>query len=505
MAYDKRLIGIDKERLVVGQIRKWLPSYPIVMLSGPRKVGKTIALLQIAANPGYDVETRFIDCSDGAAPSILSELMTENCFTGILLLDEFHLLEDAQDWLLTFHNCLNDLPTFKVVITGSVAAQITFLAQRRGGGRNRLLHLPVLTYLEYLHFTCDIPYDTDLSLATSEASFKDYMMLKNLRGFEMAPIDEHYVKDAGMEIALAKRASSYTTALLNSNEITIQHALLLLAYRLIDAWGFDKTFASPPIASRETGAADVAHNLRQRDAFDGSRLAEAVRASLTREQIQEALRYLLWNDLAYCNFAETDIEANLDTQLLASLLLGKDLSSEQLDSLFTNRIQICVVSPMFYSLITEELWEKIRECLKEHAREHKPLFIKLARIMRNRDIVSSDPHLLGNWVEAYLRGAYALRSATPMITSSFVTETQREIDIARGGLENILVEVAVKQEEKKEKDVNFQLAYTGKEKCFLTTKSTIERVVWQGVPILRIPYHMLAAHLDRDELPSSLV
>ena len=102
---------------------------------------------------------------------------------------------------------------------------------------------------------------------------------------------------------------------------------------------------------------------------------------------------------------------------------------------------------------------------------------------------------------AYLRGAYALRSATPMITSSFVTETQREIDIARGGLENILVEVAVKQVEKKEKDVNFQLAYTGKEKCFLTTKSTIERVVWQGVPILRIPYHMLAAHLDRDELP----
>ena len=400
MAHGKRLIGIDKERLVVRQIRKWLQSYPIVMLSGPRKVGKTIALLQIAANPGYDVETRFIDCSDGAAPSTLSELLTDYRFAGILLLDEFHLLEDAQDWLLTFQNRLNDHPLFKVVITGSVAAQITFLAQRRGGGRNRLLHLPVLTYLEYLHFICNVPYDADLSLVTSESSFKDYMVLKNLRGFEMAPIDERYIQDAGIEIALAKRASSYTTALLNSNEITIQHALLLLAYRLIDAWGFDKTFVSPPIGNKETGAADVAHNLRQRGTFDSSRLAEAVRASLTREQIQDALRYLIWNDLTYCSFAETDIEANLDTQLLASLLLGKDLTSEQLDSLFTNRVQICVVSPMFYSMIAEELWEKIRDCLMEHSGEHKPLFVKVARIMRNRDIISSDPHLLGNWIEA---------------------------------------------------------------------------------------------------------
>ena len=91
-----------------------------------------------------------------------------------------------------------------------------------------------------------------------------------------------------------------------------------------------------------------------------------------------------------------------------------------------------------------------------------------------------------------------------MITSSFVTEAQREIDIARGGLENVLIEVAVKQEEKKEKDVNFQFAYSGKEKCFLTTKSTLERVVWQGVPILRIPYHMLAAYLDRGELPGDI-
>ena len=61
---DKRLVGIKKERFVVNQIRKWLPQYPMIMISGPRKVGKTTALLQLAAD---DPDVRYMDCSEEGA------------------------------------------------------------------------------------------------------------------------------------------------------------------------------------------------------------------------------------------------------------------------------------------------------------------------------------------------------------------------------------------------------------------------------------------------------
>jgi len=44
---DYRLINITKERLAISKIEKALEGFSMVILSGPRKVGKTIAMLQI--------------------------------------------------------------------------------------------------------------------------------------------------------------------------------------------------------------------------------------------------------------------------------------------------------------------------------------------------------------------------------------------------------------------------------------------------------------------------
>jgi hypothetical protein len=88
---------------------------------------------------------------------------------------------------------------------------------------------------------------------------------------------------------------------------------------------------------------------------------------------------------------------------------------------------------------------------------------------------------------------------------SFQDDFGKEVDIANGFPMHILIEVAVRTDEKKAKEVNFHLAYTGIEKCFLTTKNTLEKVNWNGVPIWRIPYPMLAAFLDRGEIPCDKV
>ena len=155
-------------------------------------------------------------------------------------------------------------------------------------------------------------------------------------------------------------------------------------------------------------------------------------------------------------------------------------------------------------MVAEELWVLLEDVVSITDTQ-KPMFKKLASILKDQNSFLSNPNLVGNWVEAYLRGAYALLGSTPMKTTSYQNDMGREIDIARGFPENILIEVAVKTKEKKEKDVNFHLAYTGMEKCFLTTQNVLEKVVWNDVPVWRIPYPMLAAFLDRGEIPNDIL
>ena len=146
---DLRLSGITKERYVVRQIRTGLVEYPIIMVSGPRKVGKTVALLQLAVE---HENAEFLDSGVEADVKRLNELVLGD-FDGLILLDEFQLLKAHADWIHSFVNKAEQVGSnFRVVLAGSVAAYTVFMSRVKGGGRNLLLHIPLITYLEYLHF-----------------------------------------------------------------------------------------------------------------------------------------------------------------------------------------------------------------------------------------------------------------------------------------------------------------------------------------------------------------
>ena len=167
---DIRLINIKKERFIIGQIRKALEEYPIVMITGPRKVGKTTALLQLAVN---DETAEYIDCGITGDVNYLEKIVHEGQ-EGLYLIDEFQKLKRHSDWIQAFHNISADNTRIKFVITGSIAAYTTFVSRVKGGGRNRLLHLPYITYLEYLYFMDVIKsYDVDLSKVEYGDSFLD--------------------------------------------------------------------------------------------------------------------------------------------------------------------------------------------------------------------------------------------------------------------------------------------------------------------------------------------
>jgi len=496
---DIRLAGITKERLAVGKIRKYLPEYPIIMLSGPRRVGKTTALLQLAAE---NTNAEYIDCGEVEDQARLKELLYSD-FNGLLLVDEFQKLKRHQDWIQAFHNRTGEHENFRAVLTGSVSAYTSFISNVKGGGRNKLLRMPFITYLEYLYFRDIISsYDADLTKVEYGDSFLDYMTLKDLKISERPIIDDSYAEDVANDIAGARSVSSYSTNFLNCTTDDVRRALLLLAYRLTSIFNLKTTFHDPAFGNRELKS-PVFDELADAGLLDELSVWEAVRASMTNEQISAALSYILLSDLALCNFEIGKLDEEADISVLMKLWKGTNLTEPELQSLFSNTIQIFASNPIIYSAITEDLWQVLHGYVKSSQEKTDKLFLFLRQKLSNREGFLRDSYIVGLWVESYLRGSYAMMNrSTPLITRNFRNAQGAEIDIAEGVPRNVLIEVAVRKEEKKKEDVNFHLAYTGNEQCFLTTKRILEKVVWNGVPIWRIPYPMLAAYIDRGELPS---
>jgi predicted AAA+ superfamily ATPase len=500
-ADDLRLHGITKERFMVGQIRKYLPDYPIIMLSGPRKVGKTTLLLQLAAG---DENVEYIDCGEEADKVRLKELLYSD-FNGLLLVDEFQKLNRHQDWIQAFHNRVGEHGNFRTVLTGSVSAYTSFISNIKGGGRNKLIRMPFITYLEYIYFKGFISdYSVNLTEVDYKDSFLDYMVLKDLKISERPIIDEAYTDDAANDIAGVKSISSYSTNFLHCTTDDVRRALLLLAYRLTSLFSMESTFYDPAVGNRELRF-PITDDLTKAGLLDNMSVWEAAKASMTTEQISAALSYILLSDLALCNFEVSKLDEIIDSSVLSKLWRGARLTENELQLLFGNTIQIFAANPIIYSAITEELWTILSGYVKSSQEKTADVFLFLRQKLSNREGFLRDPNIVGLWVESYLRGSYAMMNGgTPLITKSFRGAQQEEIDIVEGAPRNVLIEVTVRKEEKKQNNTYFHLAYTGYEQCFLTTKRILEKVVWNNVPIWRIPYPMLAAYFDRGEIPGDV-
>jgi len=501
---DLRLKNITKERFVLTRIRKWLPEYPMIILSGPRRVGKTTALLQLAIE---NENSEYFDCGSKSDVERLQELMYED-YKGLILLDEFQLMERHADWFMAFNTCGQQNKDFRVVMTGSVAPYTVAMARLKGGGgRSGLIHLPFITYLEYLYFTGIIQsYDADLTKVDYGDSFLRYMTLDGLNDFMLPEINSMYVAQAANDVKEAKLIADHATSFLKCTHDDINRALLLLAYRLIWAWGYKTIFKEPHVGNAELGMFNVDKYLSQEGAIDNFSVWEAAKSSMTDAQISESLKYLLWTDLALCNYVTVDIDERLDTTDLTRLSLDYPVSDIGIQKFFSDRIQLYTVNPIIYSAISEELWSVLTDYVKNASDKTKAAFNSIRQKMagrKTRGTFLRDTNIVGPWVEMYLRGSYALATKyTPLITTSFQDVTGKEIDIARGGFEMVLIEISVRRAEKTIGDVHFELAYTGKETCILTTKRIFDKVIWNNVPIYRIPYYMLAAFFDRGEVPT---
>jgi hypothetical protein len=496
------LKNITKERLAVSKVRKTLENYPLVLLYGPRRVGKSTALAQLALN---DPKTQYFDCRFEDQVIDLRHFI-DNDDDVLLLVDEAHRLAPNYDWLLEIAVKAHGVSTFKAVIAGSVTAYMSTLASELlGGGRSKRVRMPIITYLEYLYFTDAISsYDVDLRSIDYGNSFIDYMTLKNLEHMNIS-IDDDFIAQSVNESKIAYGNFKSAKSLLNDKPDDYLRAILLLTYDLIDKSDLESTYREPLIGNREFQQ-KISMHLIKHGIIDNYSVYKAASSKMTNLQIAIAVRYLLWSELAlYCQEVN-DIEAP-DNPRLLDLYLGKEESfaSNYLENLFIHG-SIQAVNPLVYSAISNELWEVLQSYMSdnEETDANMHVFNIIKNKLKNRTSFMEDKSIIGYWVECYIRGAFTLMASdTPMLSLVFQDATTgKEVDVV-SSYHSVMIECSVRSKDKKADEVHFDLAWRSKGKmtCILTTKRTCSVEMLNGVKVLKMPYCMLAAFLDRGQLP----
>lgn len=500
---DPRLFGIKRERLMLKQIEASLVNHPMVILSGSRKVGKTTVFLQLAAKTA---NAEYIDCELTEDVKRLESLFYEEDDV-LLLIDEIQRLPRCQDWIQYLANKANNISTFRVVCTGSVAACMEILSRgKAGGGRSSYIHMPVITYLEYLYITSAIScYDVDLMKVEYKESFYDYMLLKGAEQFSIGPINKEYIERSASDMREAEQSTRVVSTLLDTNIDDIKNAFILLSYRLAQEWVYDDIFKTPIIGNNELQMV-VSDQLRAFEEFGKFSVLAAARSSMSDEQIARALRYLLWNGLAVYESVSTDYGDQMSS-ILTTLYLGKEeaYTAGFVQKLFARGNTIFAVNPLIYSALSDELFDILEEIVSNNSRNScfSTLISRIKQKLSSRKKLGfiADRPVLGSWVECYLKGSFArMTTFPPFRVYKFNDPSGREVDIV-GSFPKAMIEVTVQRKDKTANNVNFHLFRKGTEPCILTTNRTFGVETMSGVEVMKIPYPMMAAFLDRGELP----
>jgi hypothetical protein len=180
-----------------------------VLLSGPRRVGKTTVLNQIAQDlvaEGHDPTSVMYLSLDHPLlklqrlPAILDvyhEHIRPKGQPVTLLLDE---VQYASDWELELKQLVDRAPTYRILATGSASVVHRQRLAESGVGRWMEVHMPTLSFYEFMHLAeADLPNvppdlrPTDLFTASSDRLIRDTRLaFRNIQ-----PVFERYLLVGG--------------------------------------------------------------------------------------------------------------------------------------------------------------------------------------------------------------------------------------------------------------------------------------------------------------------
>jgi hypothetical protein len=441
---DPSLLWISKERLAVSRIRDALKQCPSVIMMGNSGVGKTTALLQLAAdNP----DVQYINCRKRHDCAELDEL---TCFGDNLtvLVDEVQMIDPSDGVVSNLTQKADETPSFKVVISGSLVGHMHQIARQKSTEEHIKVRMPMLTYLEYLHLIGAISsYEACLRDVDYADTFQDYMALKGMEHLGVGSIGLQQIGEESFKIAAALHNTDLGTSLLDNDSNVIFRAYILLALKLAENWDRGTAFHNPNVQG-----------------FSAYKAASSIMSQL---EIAQAVKHLLCSQLAvYIQQASSYGEK--ENGALWEILFGYSevFAKKYLKGVFTKGT-IDAVNPLVYSSFSDELWNAIYESAPfaeiSKARERLPA----------NDCAIEDKSMAQFWRESYLRGAFCLASESPFIYTTFLkSHTEKDVDIMGGNMTfDALIKCDLGDESVSAKEVSFEALHSKNRRCVIATKS----------------------------------
>ena len=467
----------EKERLIVQKLRDFVdsdPDYNIALVAGIRKVGKTTALRQLEASVAGSVFIDFTEAGVGYQ-TIRTALLDQN--TSLLLLDEFARLDNFDKVAQYVHDMtVKDSRIVKVIMTGSSAAHITKLRDGKlGGARARLFRLPPVMFVEYLYLTGKISNYTDYSNVSNE-QFGEYLMLDGLPSTLQIQFNRQYFNDFYNDVQNSNNASCLTSSLVDLEPGDLQALADIIAYKLSESRRYGKVM-SPAVGEQEARNIQRLHpefdeaGIDLSDAFMTGSKGKA--ANITSADKGRILSFLLWAGLANVEVTKRDDT----TKLIGVYNVDGELrcadTEDKLTSAF-KKASVCFTSPLFYTRLGRDIYEKYKIDAKE-------LFV--------------GGRILGLMFEVYVRGIFTTRTEDVLMSAVKLSYAGKgEADIYDEH-ERLLCELSVHNKDGDE--VNVQKYFEDEELIRVCT-SWDKDDVYNGVQ--HIPYAKFCCMLDTGDI-----
>ena len=174
----------------------------ILVLSGPRKCGKTFCLRQLSSEFGYDYYN-FKNLNTDEAEELLLELISRE--EGVILLDEVTYVEGLFQWISKLDEIKFDKPNLKFIIAGSQSYALYVTVSTAAGANAEFIRTSFIDFEEWLVYQNKISYGD--SYEPTEDDFLDYISGGNVFTGILDNLD--YIDDCVHETIVSESKSFY--------------------------------------------------------------------------------------------------------------------------------------------------------------------------------------------------------------------------------------------------------------------------------------------------------
>ena len=333
----------------------------VLVISGPRKCGKTFCLRQLSSEFGYDYYN-FKNLNTDEAEELLLELMSRE--EGVILLDEVTYIEGLFQWISKLDEIKFDKPNLKFVITASQSYALYVTVSTAVGANAEFIRTSFIDFEEWLVYRNKISYGD--SYEPTEDDFLDYISGGNIFTGILNNLD--YIDDCVHETIVSESKSFYAiNGIAHGTNDVSTVALFFMYMSLFDlhnrrSFARKNDYPNSLASIRISGGDDI--NYIKRSVFMDrvyNKLANLIIKvqKLTVYDIRNALRLLEQADLI------TIVEVSDDKFKLEKTEFLQSNNTTDIDKsdLFDN-INIVPKNPIFYvNMLHEVLHELQREQL----------------------------------------------------------------------------------------------------------------------------------------------